>query len=103
MAQILESRRWSRTDATTVIEAWRASRLSCRAFCERHALDPQRIARWAKQLERTPTLAEVVVVGEAARPQSVIVIELGPARVVVDHDVDDDHLARVVRVVGSVC
>lgn len=29
-------------------------------------------------------------------------LELGSARVIVEHDVDD-HLARVLRVVGSMC
>jgi hypothetical protein len=46
----------------------------------------------------------VVVVGELpiSKP-SPLVIELGHARVHVERDVDDEFLARVLRVVGSAC
>ncbi|PRQ02181.1 hypothetical protein ENSA5_26400 [Enhygromyxa salina] len=78
--------------------------MSRRAFCERHDIDEQRLARWAKNYPAPPRLAEVVVVGElpSARSSS-LVIELGQARVHVERGVDDELLARVLRVVGSVC
>ncbi|WP_181198006.1 hypothetical protein, partial [Enhygromyxa salina] len=59
---------------------------------------------WAKNYPAPPRLAEVVVVGElpSARSSS-LVIELGQARVHVERGVDDELLARVLRVVGSVC
>ncbi|PRP92416.1 hypothetical protein ENSA5_49240 [Enhygromyxa salina] len=78
--------------------------MSRRASCERHDIDEQRLARWAKNYLAPPRLAEVAVVGElpSARSSS-LVIELGQARVHVERSVDDELLARVLRVVGSVC
>lgn len=77
-------------------------------FCERHDLDAQRLARWAKRLDLAdaPTFAEVVVVEPVEpveEPSSSIVVELGAARVLVERDIDEAHLARVLRVVGAVC
>ncbi len=66
-------------------------------------IDVQRLARWAKLTPTAPTFAEVVVVGEPTTSRAPIIVELGTARVVVEHNVDDDHLARGLRVVGSVC
>jgi len=108
LAQILKMPRWTPADAAEVVAAWRRSGQSQRTFCEQHGIDGQRLARWAKASSPTPSFAEVVVVDSSsasasASPNSPIVIELGPARVIVDHDVDDAHLARVLRVVGSTC
>ena len=103
LAQILAKPRWNRDHAREVVEAWRRSGLSRRAFCERHDLDPQRLARWAAQLPERPVFAEVVVADTETTTPATIVVELGDARVVVAHDVDDDHLTRVLRIVGSVC
>lgn len=102
LAQIANKRRWTRPDAAKVVQAWRDSGTSRRMFCERYDIDEQRLARWAKNFPLAPRLAEVVVVGEFPRSSS-LVIEFGQARVHVDHDVDDELLARVLRVVGSVC
>ncbi|WP_106392033.1 IS66 family insertion sequence element accessory protein TnpA [Enhygromyxa salina] len=104
LASLAAKRRWTRPDAAKVVQAWRDSDMSRRAFCERHDIDEQRLARWAKNYPAPPRLAEVVVVGElpSARSSS-LVIELGQARVHVERGVDDELLARVLRVVGSVC
>lgn len=104
LAQILAKRRWTRSEAAKVVQAWRDSSLSRRAFCQRHDIDEQRLALWAKNFPAQPRLAEVVVIGElpTSKP-SALVIELGRARVHVEHGVDDELLARVLRVVGSVC
>jgi hypothetical protein len=93
VTQILKLRRWTQAEATEVITAWRRSGLSQRVFCERHEFDAQRLVRWAKLVPDRPAFAEVVVVGSA------IVVELGSARVFIDHKVDNNHLARVLRVV----
>lgn len=103
LSQIVAKLRWTPEDANNVVTAWRRSSLSRRAFCERHGIDAQRLARWAKLLPEPPAFAEVVVVSEPASSRAPIIVEVGSARVVVDHDVDDDHLARVLRIVGSVC
>lgn len=81
--------------------------MSRAAFCGHHNVDEQRLVRWAKNFPAAPRLAEVVVVGEfptskSSSPSS-LVIELGQARVHVEGDVDDELLARVLCVVGSVC
>lgn len=93
-----------RSEAAKAVQAWRDSGMSLRAFCERHGVDEQRLARWAKNYPAPPKFAEVVVVSELpiSKPSS-LVIEVGQARVHVEHDVDDEFLARVLRVVGSVC
>lgn len=41
---------WRVEDARVVIDAWRRSRQSQRAFGERYGLDPKRIGRWASRL-----------------------------------------------------
>jgi hypothetical protein len=102
-AQILEKPRWTRNDAAVVVTTWRASGRSQAAFCRQYDIDPQRLSRWAAELPERPAFAEIVVVAEPGRSSSTITIELGSARVVVDHEVDDTHLARVLRVVGSLC
>lgn len=105
LAQIVEKRRWTRSDAAHVVTAWRASGLSRAAFATRHNLDPQRIARWAAELPERPAFAEVIVVTDPkpSPPAGMIAVELGRARVVVEGDVDDDQLARVLRIVEAVC
>ena len=103
LPQIVAKSRWTPEDANDVVKAWRRSGLSRRAFCDRHGIDAQRLARWTKLLPEPPAFAEVVVVSGPATSRAPIIIEIGSARVVVDHDVDDDHLARVLRIVGSVC
>jgi hypothetical protein len=104
LAQLAKKRRWSRPDAAKVVQAWRDSEMSRRAFCERHDIDEKRLARWAKNFPAPPRLAEVVVVGElSGSTSSSLVIELGQARVHIERDVDDELLARVLRVVGSTC
>lgn len=104
LAKILTKRRWSRPDAASVVQACRDSGMSRAAFCERHDIDEQRLARWAKNFPAPPSFAEVVVVGELSTSNSsALVIELGQARVHVEGDVDDELLARVLRVVGAMC
>lgn len=107
LAQILKLPRWTPADAAEVVAVWRRSGQSQRAFCEHHGIDGQRLARWAKSSGPAPRFAEVVVIdstsSSAPTSNSPIVIELGSARVIVEHDVDDEHLARVLRVVGSMC
>ncbi len=103
LSQILARPRWTPEDATSVVTAWRRSGLSQRAFCERLGIDGQRLARWAKLIPEAPAFAEVVVINESPKAGAPIIVELGSARVIVDHDVEDDHLARVLRIVGSVC
>lgn len=104
LTPIFAKRRWSHSDAAKVVQAWRDSGMSRRVFCERHVVDEQRLARWAMNFPAPTRFAEVVVVGElpTAKP-SPLVIELGHARVHVERDVDDEFLARVLRVVGSAC
>lgn len=104
LAQILPKRRWTRSEAAKVVQAWRDSGMTRRTFCQRHGVDEQRMARWAKNFPLQPRFAEVVVVGELpSSKRSSLVIEIGRARVHVEHDVDDEFLARVLRVVGSAC
>lgn len=104
LTQILTKRRWSRSEAGKAVQAWRDSGMSLHAFCKRHGVDEQRLTRWANNFPATPKFAEVVVVGEHPHSTSQsLVIELGQARVHVERDVDDEFLARVLRVVGSVC
>jgi hypothetical protein len=106
LAQIIAKRRWSAPDAAKVIEAWRTSNTSRQTFCERHDLDEQRLARWAKSFPTTPApeFAELVLVGQLpSSDKPALVIELGQARVLVEPDIDDELLARVLRIVGSTC
>lgn len=102
LALTLAKPRWTEAHATEIVAAWRQSKLPFRDFAEAHGIDPQRLSRWAKQLS-SPTFTEVVVVDEPPRSNTAVIIELGRVRVVVDPDVADEHLARVLRVVGSVC
>ena len=41
---------WRETDARVVVEQWQSSGASLAAFCRRHKLKPQRVARWARRL-----------------------------------------------------
>lgn len=94
--------RWTEADAAEIVATWRASNQNCQALAEAHGLDPQRLSRWAKRLA-SPTFTEVFVVDPPTRSSTPLIIELGQARVIIEHDVDDEHLARVLRIVGSVC
>ena len=103
IAPFVAKSRWTEADASHIVAAWRASKLSARAFANVHGIDHQRLSRWAKQLSSVPVLTEVFIVDEPRRANAVLIIELGQVRVLVDPDVDEEHLARVLRVVGSVC
>jgi hypothetical protein len=103
LAQIVSKRRWTSKDATDVVTAWRRSDLSQRAFCKQHGIDSPRLARWAKLIPEAPAFVEAVVVSKSVASSPPIIVELGAARIVIGHEVEDDHLARVLRIVGSVC
>jgi hypothetical protein len=52
VARVAALRYWRAGDARVVIEAWRRSGESLRAFAERHGIHRRRLIRWAAQLER---------------------------------------------------
>lgn len=54
MVRSLATKRWTADEARRVLAAWRASRLSARAFAREHGLDAQRLSWWRKRLGLGP-------------------------------------------------
>jgi hypothetical protein len=117
--------RWRERDGRHVLDAWRRSGLSVRAFARKHQLRERRLYRWCRRLgvalrtpsPTTPTAAlpafvEVttrrpdapVAVGPAApappvrEPREPYVVQLRDATVRVPADFDPDRLADLVAV-----
>ena len=65
-AAVMGARRWTAADAASVLAAAGASGLSLRGFARERGLEPQRLARWRRQLDGA-RVAEATFV-EVARP-----------------------------------
>ncbi len=109
LRRIARRRYWREADARRVVDAWRQSEASAAAFARRYQLDPQRILRWAKDLDG-PALSgvrfhsvRVVDRGDAATvalaPPVVEIVLLGGRRVRVPPGVDPSELRQILEVV----
>jgi hypothetical protein len=98
ISAITRKRRWTRSEAKAIVAAWRRSKLPLTKFASVHDLDPQRLARWKRELEVVPRLVEVV----AASPTTCrLTIEVAGVRIVVEGDVSEELLARTLRAVKA--
>jgi transposase-like protein len=75
-------KRWTEEQARAVLDAQARSRMSLRAFARREGLDPQRLRRWARQLEETtmppaPMTATFVEVAQPTAAQVDVVLRSG--------------------------
>jgi hypothetical protein len=50
LRRVVGKRYWREADACLVVDAWRASGETQRAFSRRHGVDAGRLARWARRL-----------------------------------------------------
>lgn len=104
----LRDQRWNADVARRVLRAAKASGLSMRAFCERHALSTQRLSWWKGRLDewrergadaKLPRLAPAVVLGGPALESAPAILRL-PAGLALEvanaSDVDPEWLAAVV-------
>lgn len=98
------------------VEAWRASGLSARVFCEGEEYTANGLRYWSSRLRRTDggravngdggdkavRIARLVRAPLAAEPETAIVIEVGGARVGVRRGFDRSALREVLDVLGGV-
>ena len=109
--RIARRRYWREPDARLMVDAWRRSGASASAFARPYKLDPQRILRWAKDLDtpQHPTVrfhpVRVVDSGNSTTmsfgPPVVEIVLLGGRRVRVPPGVDPSELRRILDVVES--
>lgn len=111
LRRIARRRYWREADARRVVDAWRQSEASAAAFARRYQLDPQRILRWAKDLDGPGSQPSAVrfhpvrLVDRGASatvafaPPVIEVVLLGGRRVRVPPGVDPSELARILDVV----
>jgi len=108
-AAVMGARRWTATDAASVLAAASASGLSLRRFARERGLDPQRLARWRRQLDggRAPeaTFVEVARPDVAAARAGGFEVVLGAGHVVrVGLGFDAEELRRLLAVLeGASC
>ena len=107
-AAVMGARRWTAADAASVLASARASGLSLRRFARERGLDPQRLARWRRQLDGGG-LAEATFV-EVAQPLVPAVrvggfeVVLAAGRVVrVGLGFDAEELLRLLAVLEGSC
>ena len=107
-AAVMGARRWTAADAASVLASARASGLSLRRFARERGLDPQRLARWRRQLDGGG-LAEATCV-EVAQPLVPAVrvggfeVVLAAGRVVrVGLGFDAEELLRLLAVLEGSC
>jgi len=53
LTRLAAQKYWNAEDAQVVVEGWRQSGQSLKAFARSHAIQAHRIARWARQLQET--------------------------------------------------
>ena len=105
-AAVLGARRWTAADAASVLAAASASGLSSRRFAMECGLDPQRLARWRRQLEGAAigetTFVEVVPAEAPAPRASGFEVVLASGRVIrVALGFDSNELRRLLAVVDD--
>jgi transposase-like protein len=105
-AAVLGARRWTAAEAASVLAAASASGLSSRRFAIERGLDPQRLARWRRQLEGAAvgeaTFVELVPAQAPAVRASGFEVVLAGGRVVrVALGFDSDELRRLLAVVDD--
>lgn len=106
----LRKLRWQKRDAEVVLEEWSNSGVELQEFARRHELRPARLQRWSERLGsrqgvrfhpvelRFDSFSRLGPLGGAG---GVEVVLRGRRRVVVEREFDEEHLARLVRVVES--
>lgn len=108
--QVARCRYWREADARVIVGAWRGSGESAAAFARRHDVDPQRLLRWAKDLEGPRDLVrfhpvKLVHRGASAvlsaAPPTVEIVLVGGERVRVPPGVDPTELRRILDVVAG--
>ena len=111
-----DRRRWSESDGRAMVEAFRRSGDSIRAFARRHGLDPQRVRRWVARLDGGAGTREagepvsfapvrlIVPEGAEASPAAGLEVAIGGAVIRVGRDFDEELLRRVVHALaGQAC
>ena len=109
--QVAERRYWRESEARVLLEAWRRSGETVGRFARRHGLEPRRLTRWVRRLDRAAGEAvrfhPVRLVGHRAEPERTgsgvpIEIELAHGqRVRVPRGFEADELRRVLAVLGE--
>jgi len=103
---LIARRRWTETEARTVVEAQRHSGLSLRAFARRHRMSAQRLYDWRRRLvmSAAPRFLPVTLkTSTAARPAvgAMTIVVRGGREVRVMPGFDDRMLAQVLRVLEA--
>lgn len=117
LGKIAESRYWRREDAEVVVNAWRASGDTLAGFARKWSLTPERISRWAANLDgkdeepdasflpvRVVESARSAAVDESAMASASWVGEVchGDFVVRVPRGFATDEMARLLAVVAGV-
>lgn len=95
--------RWGAMEAREAIAAQRSSGLSTSAFALREGLDPNRLRKWMKKLERSTGLTTAATFIEVARVASGPIEIMMPSGVTVRvaETIDALALARIVHALES--
>lgn len=91
-------------DAWELLDAWEASGLELRDFCERRGIDGRSLNCWRLNLrprEPAPTLRLLEVVGPQPTRKAEYRVVVGDVVVQVDDDFCDATLTRLLRVVAA--
>lgn len=104
--QVAERLYWREAEARVVVEAWRKSGETLSAFARRYLVERERLARWARRLERAGVGQHFHPVRLVERPVDTggapIEIELaGGQRVRVAHGFETEDLSRVLAVLAE--
>ena len=103
--------RWSEQEARELLIAWRKSGLSMERFCRERGFMPERLQRWKQKLDggrrsaamSTAPLAFLPVELSTAVHREPVIVLLRSGHVIkVGRAFDEEALARVVAVLGSV-
>jgi hypothetical protein len=108
IAEVAVSRYWRESEGRLVVAAWKRSGETLAGFAGRHGIHPDRVARWAKRVDRgvgkEPSFHPVRVVAQsivgAGREPFELMVPNG-TRVRVPVGFDAAELARLLAVVRA--
>jgi len=97
---VIAKRRWTEAEARAIVEAQRRSGVSLAAFARRHRMSAPRLYDWRRRLDVAvaPRFLPVTLKPIAPEASAVTILLRGGRRVRVTPGVDDQTIARVVRV-----